>query len=88
MNEVLHVKEVFGLQKSFDGVNELVRDVLGQRIKRIPQAALPNQFECGSTHPVENVELLGAILHSIADCNFELDGLSVIGHTGRRDRET
>lgn len=42
MNKVLRFKERIGLQKCFDGVYELVRDVLGQGTKRIPQAALPD----------------------------------------------
>lgn len=60
------------VQVRLDGVCELVRDVLGERIERVPETALPDELECGAPHPVEDVELLRAVVHPRRDCVFEL----------------
>ncbi len=59
-------------QVCLDGVCELVRDVLSERVERVPEAALSNEFQRGAAHPVEDIELLRAVSHSRGDRVFKL----------------
>lgn len=67
-----------GLQVRLDRVRELVRelirDVLGERVERVPEAALSDELECSSAHPVEDIDFLRAVVDARGDGVLELHG--------------
>lgn len=62
----------------FDSFREVVVDLLCEGIERIPHHALPNQLECSTSHPGQDVEILRAVFDLALDGRPQLKRRRVI----------
>ena len=52
------------LRVSLDGLRVAILCIGGERIERVPESALPDEFNGGSAHPLDHVECLGSALNA------------------------